>query len=406
MANAQVLMADRLSGAIRGTDGSIIRIGHAVDPVGSSSLAQNDKNSTSNSNHKTATVAPLLPSLIPIRINVVSADQSMRIVQTILWDVNSLATSMRNDHSSSCSLLETTAHELANHILSDMEVHGMSRTARHFTGRVDLWNDKAQQLIQEQIQSLLQSAVETWNQQARSNQKKRRREATFKEEEEGSVKTTRKSHNEKSTSQETSEIKENESEPSLAGDKDNQPTDKVPVPPGESFRSSEANNKTKGSGSDQKKSARRPLIPIRLRIIYQNTRIHDDFEWDCSLQHVYSPLQMAMDLGRDLKLPEEAVQAIAIEITEQIMAHSGKGGESSSSTTTPTNWSDETAPHLFRTLQQRHKESKVAMMLAPPSTPLDIASSNTTAAWEMDARELTQQSAILLAHQKPSSRPT
>ena len=315
-----------------------------------------------------------LPPLIPIRINVVSKDQTVRIVDTLLWDL-----SLGSD--------AQTAHDLAYHVLSDLEVQGMSRTARHFTGRVELWNSTAQQLIQNQIQNQLDAAVHAFAIEQRRVVGKRRQLPMIQNQ-------------------------ENKMDPSLLGTNKVHQTEVNPESSAEEITttplvaaSSGSPEKSSHDHHHRHKRKKSPnIIPIRLRLIVNNVRIHDDFEWDCNLQHVYSPLDMACDLGRDLKLNDEAVQAIAIEITEQILrashSHEHRHGLPSFSSSY-LGWNED-SEQLYRTLQRRHKESKTAVLLVPPSSAKDISPSNTTAAWEMDARDHVTNTTYVISQLKPN----
>lgn len=55
---------------------------------------------------------------------------------------------------------------------------------------------------------------------------------------------------------------------------------------------------------------------IKLRLTVNGVAIHDDFDWDTSLQQ--SPITFAQRMGKDLNLPEEATIAIATSIVEQL----------------------------------------------------------------------------------------
>ncbi|KAL7562491.1 hypothetical protein ACA910_008201 [Epithemia clementina (nom. ined.)] len=407
-----------------------------------------------------------LPPLVPLRINVVSSDQTVRIVDTLLCDLSLIRKQMMmvtcDSNNSSCNeanrnCIKVIAYDFANHVLSDLEVQGMSRTARHFTGRVELWNAKALQLIQTQIQDQLETAIDAYyspdQQELRRHYKRRRVEAMFpntyttddtalspsnaKDEEDVtninesqmqpgdavSVQTRDKSETTNpygnNVKQEASfnepTARESESGSTKAPLANDVPDDVA------SFSTDDRNQRLLQQQKQQqklslvaKKSPRPSIIPIRLRLILSNNiRIHDDFEWDCSLQDVYTPLQMASDLARDLNLNDDAVLSIAVEITEQIVRASSfdnrddfrqsvKAMSSSSSASGDYLGWNEDAEQLFQTLQQRHKESKAALMLLPPSSAKDISATNTTAAWETDARDHVTHSTFMVAQLKPT----
>ena len=59
-------------------------------------------------------------------------------------------------------------------------------------------------------------------------------------------------------------------------------------------------------------------IPIRIRLSAYGVRIHDDFYYDPKLGSKTSPLDLAQAIGKDLKLPDELIIALAVNIAEQI----------------------------------------------------------------------------------------
>lgn len=87
-------------------------------------------------------------NLYPIRIDVESDDKNIRIVDTLIVDVNCWPIPIYHPMIES---VERNVRELSYCILSDMEVQSMGRTVRHFTGRLDLWTSSIQEKIEEQI---------------------------------------------------------------------------------------------------------------------------------------------------------------------------------------------------------------------------------------------------------------
>lgn len=95
----------------------------------------------------------MVPSaLIPIRIDVVSDDKSTRIVETLLFDPSCWPIPLFAPLHQS---LEQNVRQLAHTLLSDLEVQGMGRTVRHFTGRVDLYSSSLQAKIEDQLRPQL-----------------------------------------------------------------------------------------------------------------------------------------------------------------------------------------------------------------------------------------------------------
>jgi hypothetical protein len=106
-------------------------------------------------------------NLVPIRVDVTSSDE-LRIVETILMDPTCWPIPLSPPWEDS---LEKNIRHIAHQLLSDLEVQGMGRTVRHFTGRVDLWSAKLQTKIEDCLRPQLwylavkSSIPETPNQQ-------------------------------------------------------------------------------------------------------------------------------------------------------------------------------------------------------------------------------------------------
>jgi SNF5 / SMARCB1 / INI1 len=61
------------------------------------------------------------------------------------------------------------------------------------------------------------------------------------------------------------------------------------------------------------------LVPIVIRFEWQGLCLCDEFDWDPSLS-TFNALGMAQTLAADLNLPEDVVNALAIDIAEQVCA--------------------------------------------------------------------------------------
>jgi hypothetical protein len=113
-----------------------------------STMSSNPSNSvaTAKSGHLA------LPTPVPVRIDVTSEDKNIRIVDTLLVDPTCWPIPLYAPLRQS---VEANVREYAHTILSDMEVHGMGRTVRHFTGRVDLYSPVLQTKIEDQLRPQL-----------------------------------------------------------------------------------------------------------------------------------------------------------------------------------------------------------------------------------------------------------
>lgn len=98
----------------------------------------------------------IMTTLVPLRVDV-SSNTGIRIVDTILLDPSCwpipLTSPVRD-------AVEENALELANNILSDAEVIGMGRTIRHFTGRVDLFQQSLRDSLIDQLRPQLYKVLQ------------------------------------------------------------------------------------------------------------------------------------------------------------------------------------------------------------------------------------------------------
>ena len=225
-------------------------------------------NAAGPSNSDNAPVSQLLP----IRVDVISEDRTLRIVDTLLLDPTCWPVTL---YDPLFEAIEENVTLMAHTILSDAEVmvrrgwsvrwpsliigychdgsrsilvfskfsvlpflsvfaiqksQGMGRTIRHFTGRVDLWTSKLQAAVEDQLRPQL------WI-------------AATRKEQYGATTTTKN-------------------------------------------------------------------IPISIRLVVDKVVLHEDILWDPNGK--LSPLDFAKDMARELNLPEEATVAIATTIVEQI----------------------------------------------------------------------------------------
>jgi hypothetical protein len=91
-------------------------------------------------------------TLVPVRVDVVSDDRSLRIVDTLLLDPTCWPVPLYHPLEDA---IQENAAQLAYSILSDAEVQSMGRTVRHFTNRQDLWTPRLQELTEQQLRPQL-----------------------------------------------------------------------------------------------------------------------------------------------------------------------------------------------------------------------------------------------------------
>lgn len=266
----------------------------------------------------------MLPSLVPIRIDVFTSDKSLRVVDTLLFDPTvwpipfpqHVVSSNSNNNNSRINTydaarmawIESNVQLLANELLADQECLGMGRTARHFTGRVDLWSDTMQSLIADQIRpQLVQVALGTAT-TARQRPLVAIKRKTSAADTQSDVTVTKKAKID------SMEVDTPEKESTKSNEEGQQPPKETETT--ETTATAPAKEKEKADKPTQKLPAKSNLIPIRIRLLVHGVRIHDDFDWDPCLG--MSPLELAEAMGRDLNLSDEAVVALTIDMAEQI----------------------------------------------------------------------------------------
>jgi hypothetical protein len=90
--------------------------------------------------------------LVPVRVDVVSDDKSIRIVETLLLDPTCMPIPLSIPLSVS---IEQNVKHIAYTLLSEAETNGMGRTVRHFTGRLDLFSPPLLYKLEYQLRSQL-----------------------------------------------------------------------------------------------------------------------------------------------------------------------------------------------------------------------------------------------------------
>jgi SNF5 / SMARCB1 / INI1 len=214
-------------------------------------------------------------NLVPLRINVVSDDRSLAIVDTMVLDRYCWPVPLTDPIEEA---LERNADELAYTLLSDLEVHGMGRTVRHFTNRTDtIWSTAMQQKIKMQLLPQLRHVLRTTKMKLIMPAKKRK----LLQEEDSTTTTSSK------------KVEEDSMIPAASTTTS---TTTITHPP--------------------KRKKKASLVPVRLRLCVNGVRIHDDFIWDLNVPQC--PMEFAQSLGKDLNLSDEAVVAIMTSIVEQL----------------------------------------------------------------------------------------
>jgi hypothetical protein len=237
--------------------------------------------------------------LVPIRIDVMSEDNNVRIVDTLLIDRTVWPVPLRTQDGPAAlkSSLSTNAWYYAESVLGDAEVLGMGRTARHFTGRLDLWTPNMLEKIQACILPQLVAAVSHSDTAKRGLSDSQPETQAAKKMKTGSEPPTVGS----STSMDTNPDKSEENA---------KPNTAYSTP----ITSSSTQETSTALYANLVKSS---TIPICTRLSIHGIRIHDDWMWDPSLRDLNS-LVMVESVGKDLNLPPEAIQAMAVSMTEQL----------------------------------------------------------------------------------------
>ena len=104
-----------------------------------------------------SSAASVTPNLVPLRVDVTSDDCSIRLIDTLLFDPHCWPIPLYSPLEES---IERNVQELAHSMVADVEVYGMGRTTRHFTGRVDVWSPSLQAKVAQQLRPQLWSLVE------------------------------------------------------------------------------------------------------------------------------------------------------------------------------------------------------------------------------------------------------
>mgnify|MGYP005847742283 CR=1 FL=1 len=247
--------------------------------------------------------------LVPLRVNVVSDDKNTCIVDTILLDRNCWPVPLFYPLEDA---VDRNAEELAYTLMSDMEVLGMGRTVRHFTGRMDIWNTSLFHKMVDQLRVQLKHVLKTSKllpeRAAAGNQKRKLMEVAA-----GNVEA-KKSKTEESESKKEGEDAKEESEKSKQEESKESKEENKQQEESEETKQDQQQQQT--SVETTKKVKKASLVPIRLRLCVHGVRIHDDFVWDKNLP--LCPIEFAQTLGRDLNLSDEAVIAIVTSIVEQL----------------------------------------------------------------------------------------
>lgn len=322
---------------------------------------------------------PPPPQLYPIRIDVTASpsdpQRHFRIVDTLLVDPHVLSAG----HGGGCGGDNGGGDggriaQLAYAIVADAAVQGVGRSARHFTGRIHWDADvvaalttPVTQQIQEQLRAvheLLRPTTTTrmFPPAHRAPKRQRRNEDTTT-----TAITTIPSIGNIAETETESPIQLDSIACGVMDEKSEEASAQ-----GKSIRRSRCRNGNSGSGSSGSNGSNN-IIPIRLRLSVHGIRIHDDFDWDLALMDTVSCLQMAQAMGNDLNLPPEAVQAIAVDMAEQVVVaatkhhhhqnHSDEEPEkddgSSSTTSTSTAEDDDGGP--------AHRRNVTAAWELPPT---------------------------------------
>lgn len=259
--------------------------------------------------------------LVPIRVDV-NFDKILRVVDTFLLDPN-VWPIPRPKFCSTEAWIEANARYLASQLIADIEVIGMTRSGsgssntqaasqhaslssqqRQFIGRLDLTTQDLHDAVVDQIQSQLVAIVQGKHLSLDRSQAIKRK--LTKEEKDQTQKVEENEVQPVDEGPKRAKLESETKENSTPAEASVPSSDPLPVtqPPDREGNRTQISSGTKSS-----------LIPIRLRLSVHGVRIHDDFDWD---PNVMSALDFAQILGNDLNLSEEAIQAVAIDIAEQV----------------------------------------------------------------------------------------
>jgi hypothetical protein len=260
--------------------------------------------------------------LFPVRVDAWSADRTIRIVDTFLYDPSAPTPAVAG--------LQEDPFRVAYQLLADAEVMGMGRSGRHYTNRVELYRPDLHHEITRQIRAQMESAREQQRklldsaeaqQSAIANRKKRRVWAAAIEE---LLNASKKSKTEKEDP--VAKTGDATGEANAAKKPDELPKDASSSVNESSTSTGEVLEGAATAESIVPKLASKEVVAsacrhVRLRLAAYGVRIHDDFFLDAGHEDNadgMGPIRIARQLGRDLKLPVELVQAIAMEIHEQM----------------------------------------------------------------------------------------
>lgn len=326
--------------------------------------------------------------------------------------------------------IEANVRFLSHNVLTDAEVQGMGRTTRHFTGRAELWSISLQERVMDQIrpqvEGIAQDAAATLyssttrnsyaqSQAASSSKRKRTSDATAavssststaEEPAEKKSKTTNDAVEQGPTSAESNQTQQQQMATSTATTKT---PSLLPPPPCYDPTPAEQVRFQRLGHAVKQATAASALIPIRVRMSVHGIRIHDDFYWDPHL-HLQTntndsstsrnsvatnALEMARITGKDLNLPDEAIQAMAVDIVEQVH---GLGMVS------------DNAVYKQELMEIMSVQTQKMATLSPPACTAATTTSrsstephkaNVTAAWLLDSRKHATDAAHLVSQHRP-----
>lgn len=335
-------------------------------------------------------------SLVPIRVDAWTSDKSFRLIDSLLYDLSGPPPPAVFTGTSSPT---TLADQLAYQICADAEVMGMGRTARHFTNRLEVWKPELQREVARQIAEQLDAAASqdystkkssSWSRSGSSGSRGRKRLWSGTDGE-----TVPASKHPRETS-----CRDPDPVPSLTTTQ----SDPKAVPPTTTALDEDTAEAASGCPPQPNQvesvNTATPIVPhpptpelvastcihIRLRMAAYGVRVHDDFYIDPSHPDS-SPLLLAQSLGADLTLPYEVIQAIAMEIAEQLrgrvvvqddMALQDGGDEGHPPTAVmkhPNNvtaaWMLEQRVHISNVahLVQQHRPDSMVLMSSAQSPP-------------------------------------